>query len=158
MKNIGNTTVDSIVVKDVMPASLKYTSSTIVSNHTADLEMANGNENFLYKNLTLKVGDTFVFEVVGVVKTSPDQNATTNCAVISSHNVGPACVSFDLSPKPFLDKMQRVNAEGSYVDGVLKVKTSDVINYKIVFKNTGSATAHNVVLVDKLPRCVAYVN
>ncbi|PID34585.1 MAG: hypothetical protein CR971_02485, partial [candidate division SR1 bacterium] len=155
--NTGTLIAKNVVVKDSMPDSLRYRSSTIVSNHTGTL--ITGSTSFTYSGLTLKVGETFAFEVTGIVKANPNQNATTNCATVTSHNVGPACDKFGLQPKPELDKKQKIHNGGNgYTDSELTVKKGDVIDYEIVFKNTGSATAQTVSITDHLPNGLEYVN
>ncbi|MBQ8156907.1 DUF11 domain-containing protein [Candidatus Saccharibacteria bacterium] len=167
--NTGNTTMQNVVIRDILPTGLNYVNGTTQIFNTAhpkgvtlsDKIVTDSGINigdyaaqggaWIYFNATVdksvsdKCNNSLLRNVVQANGGSGTKEDTADVLVD-----GKVCTSgFEL------DKKVQLKGGSSWSETV-KATAGSEIRYRIAFKNTGNTTLENVVLRDTLPAGVSY--
>lgn len=140
--NVGNTDATDVNVTDTLPAELDFVSASGVGIYDA------GTRTISWSIPTLASGASSIFTITADVNVDAVIGTAVNnevCAV-ADENTTEVCADIDFTPRDpivtmLIDKV---------VDNELP-KVGDEITYTITVTNSGTDTAHNVVVNDILP-------
>ncbi len=171
VKNTGNTTLDNLVVRDILPTGLTYVkgSTTIVNTaHPKGVALSDGIVTdkginlgqyaagagaWLYFNATVDKAVSEKCEnstLRNIVQASAGTSTGTKEDTADVLVDGKTCVDgFTLDKKVSLD--------GKTWSETVTAKAGATVHYRIEFKNTGNTTLENVVIIDTLPENMSYV-
>ena len=167
--NSGNTTMQNVVIRDILPTGLTYVKGTtqifntkhpngvtlsdnIVTDNGINIgDYASKGGAWIYFNATVdkavseKCNNTLLRNVVQANGGSGTKEDTADVLVD-----GKVCTSgFEL------DKKVQLKGGSSWSETV-KATAGSEIRYRIAFKNTGNTTLENVVIRDTLPAGITY--
>lgn len=167
--NSGNTTMQNVVIRDILPTGLTYVKGTtqifntkhpngvtlsdnIVTDNGINIgDYASKGGAWIYFNATVdkavseKCNNTLLRNVVQANGGSGTKEDTADVLVD-----GKVCTSgFEL------DKKVQLKSGSSWSETV-KATAGSEIRYRIAFKNTGNTTLENVVIRDTLPAGITY--
>ncbi len=169
-KNIGDTTLNNVIVKDTLPAGVTYVdgSSKLYNN-------ANQNGKAIADGVTtangVNIGNYAAGETASVVfkaklpgadKMACGDNKYHNVASVKTDGQNPkdddadTIVPKTCQPNFEMNKKVRVAGQTEWKDSVT-AKPGDTLEYQIEFKNTGETTLNNVIVRDTLPYGVTYI-
>lgn len=155
--NVGNVTLNELVIKDTIPNGTTFINNTISINGITQL----GNPTTGIEVGSIAVGDTITATFKVAVITIPSPNPIANTAV--------ANYLFTVDPaKPNGRKGQKISNEANTKVNSAKLNlvksakplysdVQDVVTYTIEVKNTGNIEAQNVLVSDTIPRGVTLV-
>ncbi len=170
-KNTGNTDLNNVVIRDVLPENMTYVKN---STKVEDKSVADGVISDKGINIgTVKAGKTVniyffvtvngaladVCEDVNLVNTAKakynndDKTEKSDTAVVKID--GKDCSDKD-RPGFTINKMVQLDGGKDWAENVT-AKAGDKLRYRIQFKNIGNTTLNNVVIRDILPAGVSYV-
>ncbi len=172
VKNSGNTTLQNVVVRDILPTGLTYVagSTTIVNTaHPKGVALSDGIVTdkginlgdyaagagaWLYFNATVdkavseKCNNTLLRNVIQASAGTTTGTKEDTADVLVD---GKTCVDgFKI------DKMVKLTSESEWHETVT-AKGGATVDYRIRFTNTGNTTLKNVVIVDTLPENMSYI-
>jgi len=171
VKNSGNTTLQNLVVRDILPAGLTYVagSTTIVNTaHPKGVTLSDG----IVTDNGINLGDYaagagawlyFNATVDKDLSEKCESSTLKNIAQVSAGTItgtkeDTATVTVD--GKTCVDGFtidKKVSLDGKTWAETVNAKAGATVHYRIQFKNTGNTTLKNVVIVDTLPENMSYV-
>ncbi|MDO4219837.1 MAG: LPXTG cell wall anchor domain-containing protein [Candidatus Saccharibacteria bacterium] len=172
VKNSGNTTLQNVVVRDILPTGLTYVagSTTIVNTaHPKGVALSDGIVTdkginlgdyaagagaWLYFNATVdkavseKCNNTLLRNVIQASAGTTTGTKEDTADVLVD---GKVCVDGFT-----IDKMVKLPSESEWHE-TITAKGGSTVDYRIRFTNTGNTTLNNVVIVDTLPENMSYI-
>ena len=171
VKNTGNTTLNGVVVRDILPNNLEYikgTTTIVNANHKTPVTLSDnivsdsginigdyaaGANAVLYFNAKVKdgVSDKCTGTLLrNIAQTSAGKNTGTK------EDTADVLVDGKVCTEGFtLDKKVRLG-QNEFTENII-AKANDKVEYRIQFKNTGNVDLNNVVIRDILPSNETYV-
>ena len=150
--NDGNAPAHNVVIRDTVP------------EHTTYVEEENG--EYVQKpekttitseaKETLEAGENFSTTFKVIVNEIEEDTIIKNTAKATSDEIPETPSNTIEIPAKLTKPVLRVVKESSIPEGT-KVKKGDIITYTITVYNDGNASAHNVVVQDKIPEHTTYV-
>ena len=157
--NTGDGAAYDVVIQDILPQAVTYVSSSISPDVGTFLQSMQGwSQVISYGWFTLNPGQTVTVILTGIVNNNLSTNNTLNTAILqsSNHPTLTATANFVSKAIPYIKKYQKKN--GVWTQQTMLVNIWDTIEYKIVVKNIGGATANNVIISDILPAGMSYIS
>ncbi len=174
--NTGNTTLENVTIRDVLPAGLTYVkgsttifntahpkgvtlSDNIVSNNGINIGNYNAGANaWIYFNATV---DAAVSEKCNnsLLRNVAQASGGQGTAKEDTADVlvdGKVCEETPTNPNFTINKMVQNKGGDAWYETV-KGTAGNQVRYRIQFKNTGDVELKNVVIRDILPTGIAYV-
>ncbi|MDY6951909.1 MAG: hypothetical protein SWE60_10370, partial [Thermodesulfobacteriota bacterium] len=144
VQNTGGSTAHNVVLTDIYPPETTYVSGGDAHNAST--------RTVTWNAFDLAAGGTGNFTlVVEVIPTTPD-TTITNTATVDSDETDPVSDDEDTSVnEPALLQVTKTDSPDPVIAG-------NNLTYSISVQNTGSSTAHNVLLTDVYPPETTYVS
>ena len=171
VKNIGNTQIDNVRVRDILPTGLTYVKgSTTLANTNYPKGVTISDKIITDDGINIGSyspnGDAWIYFNATVDKAVGDKcskstlrnvaQTTAGSSTGTKEDTADVTVDGKTCNEGFTIDKKVKNAAGEYVENA-DLKAGDTAHYRIEFKNTGGSTLKNVVIKDTLPANMTYV-
>lgn len=171
-KNTGNTTLQNVVIRDILPTGLTYVKGSTTIVNTAHPKGVALSDNIV-TDKGINIGDyaanagAWLYFNATVDKSVSEKCGNTLLRNVAQANGGTTGTKEDKADVLVdgktcvdgfkIDKMVKLPAENEWHETV-KANGGSIVNYRIRFTNTGNTTLKNVVIADTLPAHMTYVS
>ena len=158
--NTGTTSANSVIFKDTIPTGTTFVTNSFTLNGVVKTGVTPAPPGI---NIgTIPAGSIFTVSFKVNVNTIPSPNKVTNSATTTfTYQVDPSVVtttnasvnsnivSTTIIKAAIINPTKSVDLLGAFI--------GDTLNYTIVFKNTGTTTANNIIFTDTTPNGTTFV-
>ncbi len=155
-RNTGKATATDVVIRDSIPQNTRYVNAP--GTDTVEVSGVEAGSSVVWQIGPVPPGESGSVELVVEVAGAPGSAKVQNTASIESKETTPVTASvqtsIDIRTGLILTK-EALNTQGQVVESAT---TGDILIYRFTYQNLGNVAARGIVITDKLPPELEYVD